>query len=184
VQTVPEGARTEAVHDAIAYFRAMLERVDSSLVDEWESLIDPESRRAEAAPASTPARVYDLARDERALRARARAELHRLVRALAERDWEEAQACVRPDPDDLWTAKRFEQALAPFFAEHGEIVFTPAARSAEWTRIVADGPRRWAVTQVLLDAADDNDWFIAGEIDLLSETEPVGPLLRLSRIGT
>ncbi len=185
VQTVPEGARTEAVDDAIAYFRAMLERVDSSLVDEWESLINPASSRAEAAPAAaTAARVYDLARDERALRARARAELHRLVRALADRDWEEAAACVRPDPEEPWTPKRFERALADFFAQHEEIVFTPASRSAEWTRIVADGPRRWHVTQVLVDPADDNDWFISGEIDLAAETEPVGPLLRLSQIGT
>jgi hypothetical protein len=184
VQTVPEGARTEAVHDVIAYFRTMLERVDSSLVDEWESLIGPGARSAEPAPAATPARVYDLARDERALRARARAELHRLVRALADRDFEEAAACVRRDPEDPWTAKRFEQALAEFFVQHEEIVFTPASRSAEWTRIAADGPRRWTVTQVLVDPADDNDWFIAGEIDLLAETEPVGPLLRLSRIGT
>ncbi len=185
VQTVPEGARTEAVLDAIAYFRAMLERVDSSLVDEWESLVAPASARgAEPEPAPTPARVYDLARDERALRARARAELHRLVRALAERDWEEAVACVRPDPDDPWTPQRFERALADFFAQHDQIVFTPASRSAEWTRIEADGPRRFTVTQVLVDPADDNDWFIAGEIDLAAETEPVGPLLRLSRIGT
>jgi hypothetical protein len=182
VQTVPEGARTEAVHDAIAYFRAMLERVDSSLVDEWESLLRPEARPAEAA--AVPARVYDLARDERALRARARAELHRLVRALAEHDFEEASACVRRDPEDPWTPQRFERALAPFFGRHGEIVFNQAARHAEWTRIVADGPRRWSVTQVLLDRDDDNDWCIAGEIDLSAETEPVGPLLRLSSIGT
>jgi len=37
---------------------------------------------------------------------------------------------------------------------------------------------------VLLDPADENDWFIAGEIDLGAESEPAGPLLRLSRIGT
>ena len=184
VQTVPEGAKTEAVHDLIAFFRALIERVDSSLVDEWESLMAPDARRAEAASAPAPARVYDLARDERALRARARAELHRLVRALAERDWEEAAACVRPDPDDPWTAQRFERALAPFFSQHGELVFTQASRHAEWTRIEAAGPRHWTVTQVLLDPATENDWFIAGEIDLGLETEPVGPLLRLSRIGS
>ncbi|MGH7291114.1 MAG: DUF3516 domain-containing protein, partial [Myxococcota bacterium] len=101
-----------------------------------------------------------------------------------ERDFEEAATCVRPDPDDPWTPQRFERALAPFFGRHGEIVFTQAARHTEWTRIVADGPRRWSVTQVLLDPEDDNDWCIAGEIDLSVETEPVGPLLRLSRIGT
>jgi len=181
VQTVPEGAKTEAVHDAIAYFRAMLERVDSSLVDEWESLMHPDARRPELVP--VPLRVYDLARDERALRARARAELHRLVRALAERDWEEAAACVRPDPEDAWTAQRFERALAPFFAQHGELVFNQAARHAEWTQIATDGARRWKVTQVLLDPAGDNDWCIEGEIDLSGETEPDGPLLRVSRIG-
>src|SRR3990167_5659394 len=64
VQTVPEGAKTEAVHDVIAYFRTMLERVDSSLVDEWERLLNPAARTAAAAPAPAPARVYDLARDE------------------------------------------------------------------------------------------------------------------------
>jgi hypothetical protein len=168
----------------IAYFRAMIERVDSSLVDEWESLMDPGARPAEALPTPVPARVYDLARDERALRARARAELHRLVRALAERDWEEAAACVRQDVDDPWPAQRFERALAPFFSQHGELVFTQAARHVDWTRISADGARRWTVTQVLLDPSDENDWFIAGEIDLGATTEPVGPLLRLSRIGT
>ncbi len=184
VQTVPEGAKTEAVHDVIAYFRTMLERVDSSLVDEWESLMHPGARRTGATPAPVPTRVYDLARDERALRARARAELHRLVRALAERDWAEAAASVHADPDDPWTPERFERALAPYFAQHGELLFTHAARHAEWTRIESDGPRRWTVTQVLLDPSDANDWFIAGEIDLARETEPVGPLLRLSAIGT
>jgi hypothetical protein len=182
VQTVPENAKTEAVHDVIAYFRAMLERVDSSLVDEWESLMRPDEARVELA--SAPPRIYDLARDERALRARARAELHRLVRALAERDWAEATACVRPDPEDPWTPQRFERTLADFYAQHDSIVFTQAARHAEWTRIVPDGPRRWTVTQVILDPADDNDWCIEGEIDLSGETEPVGALLRLSRIGT
>ncbi|MBM4334670.1 MAG: DUF3516 domain-containing protein [Deltaproteobacteria bacterium] len=184
VQTVPEGAKTEAVHDLIAYFRTMLERVDSSLVDEWERLLNPAARTADAAPAPMPTRVYDLARDERALRARARAELHRLVRALAERDWAEACACVRADPEDPWTPERFERALAAFFAQHGELVFSQAARHSEWTRIRPDGPRRWAVTQVLLDPSDENDWFIAGEIDLALETEPVGPLLRLRTIGS
>jgi hypothetical protein len=185
VQTVPDGAKTEAVHDVIAYFRAMLERVDSSLVDEWESLLrpgtPPGTPRGEAAP--TRPRHYELARDERALRARARAELHALVRALSRRDFAEAAHLMHPDPDDPWTPQRLERALAPFFAEHGEIVFTPRARQAEWTRMVPDGPRRWKVTQVLLDPAGDNDWHLSGEIDLSDEVEPIGPLVRIHDVG-
>ncbi len=183
VQTVPSAAKTEAVHDVIAYFRAMLERVDSSLVAEWESLLHPELRAAIPAVAASP-RAYDLAADPRELRARVRAELHRLARALAARDWEEAARSVHRDLDDPWTAERFARALEPFREEYGDIVFTPRARENQWTRLEPDGPRRWRASQVLVDRDDDNLWCIEGEIDLSGERDPVGPLLRLARIGT
>jgi len=183
VQTVPSGAKTEAVHDVIAYFRAMLERVDSSLVAEWESLLHPELRAPVPAAVPSP-RAYDLAADPRELRARVRAELHRLVRALAARDWEEAARSVHPNPDDPWTAERFQRALEPFRAEYGEIVFTPRARENQWTRLEPDGPRHWRATQVLVDREDDNLWCIEAEIDLSGERDPVGPLLRVARLGT
>jgi superfamily II RNA helicase len=47
VQTVPEEAKTEEVYDVIAFLRTMLQRVDSSLVEAWETLLRPEP----AAPA-------------------------------------------------------------------------------------------------------------------------------------
>ncbi|HTO71075.1 MAG TPA: DUF3516 domain-containing protein [Myxococcota bacterium] len=185
VQTVPAGAKTDAVQDVIAYLRALLERVDTSLVAEWERLLHPELRTPSGAtPAQAPAvRAYDLAADPRELRARVRAELHRLVRALAAGDWEEAARCVHRDPDEPWTPARFERALAPFREEYGEIVFTPRARANEWTRLEPDGPRRWRATQVLVDRADDNLWSVFAEVDLSGEHDPVGPLLRLDRIG-
>ncbi len=182
VQTVPSAAKTDAVYDVIAYLRAELERVDSSLVAEWESLLHPDL--AAPVPATPAPRLYDLAADPRELRARVRAELHRLTRALAARDFEEAARCVHQDPDDPWTAERFEQSLAPFRAEYGEIVFTPRARENQWTRLEPEGPRRWRATQVLLDRADDDLWCIEAEIDLAGERDPVGPLLRVHRIGT
>jgi hypothetical protein len=183
VQTVPSAAKTDAVQDVIAYFRTMLERVDSSLVAEWESLLHPELRAP--APAAAPApRGYDLAADPRELRARVRAELHRLTRALAARDWEEAARSVHADPDDPWTAERFARALEPFREEYGDVVFTPRARETQWTRLEPDGPRRFRATQVLLDRDDDNLWCIEAEVDLGGERDPVGPLLRLARIGT
>jgi hypothetical protein len=137
------------------------------------------------APAAAPApRVYDLAADPRELRARVRAELHRLTRALAARDWEEAARSVHRDPDEPWTPERFARALEPFRAEYGDVVFTPRARENQWTRLEPDGPRRWRATQVLVDRDDDNLWCLEGEIDLENERDPVGPLLRLTRIGT
>jgi hypothetical protein len=181
VQTVPDAAKTDAVRDVIAYLRALLERVDSSLVGEWESLLHPDPA---AQPTAPVLRAWDLAGDPRELRARVRAELHRLARALAARDFEEAARCVRQDPDDPWTPERFARALGPFREEYGEIVFTPRARENQWTRLEPAGPRRWRATQVLLDREGDNLWHVAAEIDLGSERDPVGPLLRVTRIGT
>ena len=185
VQTVPDAAKTDAVHDVIAYLRALLERVDTSLVEGVGEHAPPRAaRRAAHAAGARTAAFYDLAADPRELRARVRAELHRLARALAADDWEEAARLVHRDADDPWTPERFQRALEPFRAEYGEIVFTPRARDNAWTRLEPDGPRRWRATQVLLDRENDNLWCIEAAIDLSGERDPVGPLLRVQRIGT
>ncbi|HTY16224.1 MAG TPA: DUF3516 domain-containing protein [Myxococcota bacterium] len=178
-QSVPEAARSDELEDAIAFFRAMLARVDSSLVEEWE-----ERRAPTAAAAPAPPQPYDLARHPRALAARVRAELHQLGRALAAGDWEGAAGCIRRDADDDWDAARFEAALAPFLAEHGRVVFEPRARAADKTLIKPVGPRRFDVHQVLCDPAGDDVWQIEGTVDLAAERSPAGPLVRMRRIGT
>ena len=56
--------------------------------------------------------------------------MHLLVKALADRDWEDAAALVAQDPEDPWDEPRFEAALAPFFAEYAQLIGptpTPAA---------------------------------------------------------
>ena len=119
VRSVPDDCKTQAVYDAIAYFRTLVQGVDASLLQAWEALRAPSL----AAAAATPPPPFDLALHERALVARVRAELHGLVRALALQDWEAAAASVRADPDDVWDADRIAQALAPFLAEYGAAGF-------------------------------------------------------------
>jgi superfamily II RNA helicase len=181
VKTVPQEAKTEAVTDVIAYLHALVARVDASLMEAWEGLLAPEERPDRRLPELPP---FDLARHERLLVARARAELHQLVAALARRDFEEAAALVESDPDDAWTPARFETALAPYFAEYAEIVFTPAARSAAHTLVKRRGPREWEAYQKLVDPAGDELWTIAVEIDLRARRDFDGPMLHLRRIGT
>jgi len=190
-RTVPEERRTEALEDVLAFLRVTIERVDASLLEEWQRLRDPgfdavaATRIGDAEPAPAPA-PFDLGAHPRALAARVRAELHGLVQALARRDFEEAARCVRDDADDPWPAARFEAALTPFFAEHAELVFTPAARQAHWTRIRPLEPgasRRFSVSHTLLDPADENFWSVEGEVELAPGSAPEGPLLALRRIG-
>jgi hypothetical protein len=181
VRSVPDENKSEAVHDAIAYLRTLVQGVDASLLQAWEALRAPPAAAAAAQP---PPRTFDLALEPRALLARVRAELHALVRALAAGDWEAAAAGVYPDPEDPWDDRRLADALAPFLAEHGRLLFTPEARLAHQTRLVASGPRRFQVSQTLLDPAGEGLWALHGELDLTSEREPRGPIVRLRRIGT
>jgi hypothetical protein len=126
----------------------------------------------------------DIAADARAFAARIRAELHRLVAALSERDYEEAATCVRQDPDDPWPAERFEETLAAFYAEHDRIVFDHGARFPKHTIVELASERRWTVRQILVDPKEDNFWVVEGEIDLTETLAPEGPLVAIQRIGT
>ncbi len=179
-RSVPEAARSDEVVDMIAFFRALLARVDSSLLEEWETLVRPGEERPEAPRPPPRPRPFD----RRQFEARVRAELHQLVRALSRADWEEAAACVQPDPDDPWDAERFERTLAPYLEEYERILFDPAARRNHWTLIRERGPGRWDVHQVLVDPAGDNLWNVEGEVALEGDQPPPGPMVRVRRIGT
>jgi len=129
--------------------RGVLERVDASLLEEWERMLDPDAAAdAEAKPAAS--RIHELARDPRMLRSRIRSELHMLVKTLAARDWEEAAACVRADVPEPWNEDRFEQALTPFFEQHERMLADARARQSQWTIIDAEGTQVFRVRQVLL----------------------------------
>ncbi|MCA9688934.1 MAG: DUF3516 domain-containing protein, partial [Myxococcales bacterium] len=73
VQNVPDSYKRDEVIEIEGYLRAMLEHVDSSLVQEWERMLAPPDKVEEAAP------TIDRAAEQKALRARVRAELHALV---------------------------------------------------------------------------------------------------------
>jgi hypothetical protein len=181
-QTVPAAARTDEMLDVLAHFRALLREVDSSLIDEWESLKNPEARveHAKAAPRRAP----DLASDPRALAARLRSDLHRLVRALAARDHATAARLLVAGADP-WTPERLAEAMAPYWAEHTKLLTTPAARRPDHTRVEKLTPTSFRVQQRLVDAEGDEDWALDCLVDLGEDADRTEdqPLLDLQRIG-
>jgi hypothetical protein len=182
---VPDAAKSEPVDDAIAFLRTLIELTDSSLLEEWESLLHPEllTRRKEERERVVEALwVRELIENPRALAARVRSEMHLLVHALAQRDWEEAAERVVASAGDPWDADRFARELAPFYAEHAELLDTPESRRHHWTRIEPDGDRQWRVTRTLLDAEGDHDWGLAARVDLRGATAVDQPLLRVEWI--
>ncbi len=150
-QTVPAAARTDEVLDVLADLRSLLRDVDSSLLEEWEALADPTRRPAKAAARAAVAPVDPVA-ERRATVAAIRAELHKLVRALARRDYA-AAARLRSSPGDgePWTAERLTRGdgavlgRARGAAHHARRAPPrPHAHRRDRTRASSGRSRRWS----------------------------------------
>jgi superfamily II RNA helicase len=196
-QSVPRRHRSPEVEEVTLTLASLVRGVDASLLEEWEALRDPSAPRpapdqAPAATGGTPLRggAADLLSDPRAFSARVRADLHRLLGALARRDYEDALLALRlPDADAAtapWTAERLSAAMAPYHQEHRGILTTPAARHQTNTLIHPAGERRWHVQQRLIAPdvdPEDNDWAIHATVDLSEAVPEDGPLIELDRLG-
>ena len=208
VQGVPEEARDEELEEIIEHLRLIVRGVDSSLLDEWERMMDPASARPSAAALAPPRPVDErelLRRDPKRRTARVRSELHTLLAALARKDWEEAARAIAPAD---WTPERLQQELEPYFAAHGKIDLTPRARRPDRTVLTEESPGVFRAQQrfgpppralgqheaVAADPdaaaqaearleADDADWTLECTVDLNGPCAD-GPLIALTRVGT
>ncbi len=177
-QTIPDGVKTEALQEIEAHFRALIARVDASLVEEWESLANPDAVKRIAEDPNAPV-IVELDANPKAFVQRVRAELHLLVRELAKGNFDDAAANIAG-----LDAAALKAATDAFIddKEHG-IVFTIEARNPRHTLVERNAPRRYRVRQVLIDEAGDNDWYIEGEVDLGARTSGNDPLLTILQIG-
>ncbi len=182
LHNVPESARTPEVDDILGFLRALLARVDDSLVKTWEAMVTQPDPEAEVKP-------VDISADLKRFRARIRNELYAVVRALSQEDWDEAVASVWQGEDAL-SASDLASALAPYLEERGRVCFDGRIKQGWTTQIIDDGPHRWRVSQILVDdetGSEEDDagdtWSIEGVVDLSEGTDPSGPIVRLTRIG-
>lgn len=182
-QTVPEQARTDAVIEQLEFLRGTVRAVDSSLIDEWEAMRDPDALVARARHVPAPPKKKDPAADPRMFAARLRTELQLVVRALAASRWEEALRGLN-DPEEEWTPQLLEKAVEPFVAEHGGFDTTPRSRAVDMTFIRPAGPRQWDVVHKLLGQDGDDTWMLDAHVDLTGDYDPEAPLVRLRRVGT
>ncbi len=181
-QTVPDSFKDEALFEIAVYFRGMLERVDDSLVREWEQLVNP----GEAAPAEAQPKpryhVFDPRQDMRGFTARVRGEMHQIVKALASRHYAAVLDIVRAS--DPWSEKAIADAMAPYWSQYPKLRFDHEARLPTRTQLTEEGPRQYRVRQTLADPEGTDEWMIEASIDLDEASDPEAPLLALVRIGT
>jgi len=180
-QNVPDQDKSEAVWDVVGWLRALIERVDTSLIQEWEGLRHPELKLKGIDEKEMHKRlaIEELVSNRALLRSRVRAEMRLLLRALAAKDWEEAARCVRPSAENGWPPERIERAMAGFFNEYGKLRFDHEARLAEYTIFTREAERRWKVVQRLLDPEGHDNWWVEAAVNLEEIDALEGPLIRL-----
>lgn len=172
-QTVPAEAQTESLHDLVAWLGELVRQVDSSLVDEWEALINPAADPDEPVVPPPPPSVLT---NRRAFTVLVRNELFRRVQLAAlQRD----DDLVALDPDVDWPA-----ALDAYFDEHDELLTGGPARSPRLVAIDETDAAAglWRVEQTIDDPDGNHDWRIRGEVDLAASEEAGTAVVRITEV--
>jgi hypothetical protein len=197
-QTVPTTAKTEEVIEMEDYFRELIRGIDSSLLEEWERLRNPEFVASDSAD-GRPARpaTFDITRDTVAFRRLVRTAIFGFLQDVAARDWEsaasrlatgEAGAAAEGVPLSA-EAKRIESAFGGYFDARGRFRLHPEGRSAKHTHwadeaeMSADNERSWSIAQVLIDSQEQNDWEVRFIVPLGQSRTENRAVVRFENVG-
>ena len=189
-QTVPDGMKTDEVVEMELYLRDLVRGVDSSLLEEWERMRDPDFQPGPvgAPEPAVPGRdePVDVTRDARAFTAAIRTRVFALLRAWSTGDDEAALELLDTALDGAggaWTAERLARAREAFAAENGGLRLDPEGRNRRHTHTEpSDDGASWRVEQMLVDAEGHNDWVAALEVDLAASRAAAEPVVRLLRL--
>ena len=190
-QTVPDTAKNDQLREMEVYLGTMIRQVDSSLLDEWEKMRDPNYRPAETKEARPPGAeeaAADITRDTKVFTTAIRNRIFTFLRGLVVEDYEQALAMLNLTADgdgQPWTADRLRAAFDQYHVEHQHLCLDPNARNIRHTYVVpAEDKKSWRVQQMLVDPDEHNDWVAEFEVDLAESRKLGEPFLRLGRIGS
>jgi superfamily II RNA helicase len=196
-RTVPDEVKTDELDEIIEWLGETVRQTDSSLLDEWEALTDPEAvaRAAAAAAAGEPEPPpRPITANERAFMVMVRNAMFQRVRLLAAGDaaglaaLEAASAALTEPParvtmgEDEWRTAREE-----IRAEYPVIGTGPDARSPRLLLVDREPPeaegRAWTVRQILDDPEGHHDAAIVATIDLDASDVAGEPVVRTTAAG-
>jgi hypothetical protein len=190
-QTVPDSAKNDQVREMELYLATMIRQVDSSLLDEWEKLRNPNYQRdetPEVRPPGAEEAAQDITRDTKAFTAAIRNRIFIFLRGLVVADYETAIGNLDSPLDadgTAWTADRLDKIMEAYETGHERLCLDPNARNARHTYVTpSEDKQAWRVQQMLVDPQADNDWVAEFDVDLAASRAAAGPVLRLRRIGS
>jgi superfamily II DNA/RNA helicase len=183
-QTVPEEYRVGELADLVEWLGETIRQTDSSLLDEWEALSDPDHASRTVTEHEPPVSPRPISQQERPFRVMVRNAMWRRVELVARDDLDglmrlERAAADRVDPprEVVMTRSAWDAALEEYYAEHDEVLLDADARGPHLLQVVpvAGVPagaedevsaRLWRVIQTIADPDGHRDWVIEALADL------------------
>jgi superfamily II RNA helicase len=193
-RTVPEQVKTDELDEIIEWLGETVRQTDSSLLDEWEALTDPESveRAAEALAAGEgPAPPRPITANERTFVVMVRNAMFQKVR-LAARDRFDTLGLLEAEAVTLAGGSgkpamgeaEWEAALGTYWDEYESIGTGPAARSPALLAIDRADPRRWTVRQTVEDPEGHHDFAVVATVDLEASDAAGEPVIHTVSFGS
>ena len=192
-QTVPEQHRTEELELLVDWLGETIRQTDSSLLDEWESLTDPEGALARLGEELTSAHApppppRPLSQQGRAFEVMVRNAMFRRVELVARDDLDGLMALERaaadrtePPREVLMTRSAWDEAIEAYYSDHDSVDMGPDARAPQL--LVREpgtddetGARVLRVRQTVHDPEGHHDWVVEAVADL-DATDAVGELV-------
>ncbi len=121
----------------------MIRQMDSSLMEEWERMRDPNyvprSEAKEVRPPGAEEAARDITRDTKAFTAAIRTRVFNFLRGVANGDYEQALAHLSSPAKvegESWTEQAIKERVNAYYAEHEYIRLDPEARNTRHTYVV------------------------------------------------
>jgi len=176
-QTVPEECQTEEVIDLTEWLGEVVRQTDSSLIDEWSRLQNPEDDPSELA---TPTEVTrsNVTTNKRAFAIMVRNATWAIVEALSRRNNVRAAELAGGD----WRSDDIAEAMTPYWDTHDALTIDADARSVRHVDFVNET----TLHQALVDPEEWNEWRLVVAIDIdasIDAGEAVVELTSITRQG-
>ncbi|HEY1539477.1 MAG TPA: DUF3516 domain-containing protein [Solirubrobacteraceae bacterium] len=198
--TVPDEVKTDELDEIVEWLGETVRQTDSSLLDEWEALTDPESvarvaasmAAGEAAPPPRP-----ITANARAFTVMVRNAMFQKVRRASRDDaeglaaLEVAAAALTDAPGKpAMSVDAWQDALSAYWDEYDSMHTGSAARSPQLLMIdrdpagAAPDARAWTVRQIIEDPEGHHDFAIVATVDLGASDAAGEPVIRTSSFGS
>ncbi|MFF6996644.1 DEAD/DEAH box helicase [Streptomyces sp. NPDC008313] len=178
--TVPDDLKSEDLEDLIAWLGEMVRQVDSSLLDEWEQLANPEVMTAEEAQEKAD-QVRPVTANGRAFRVLVRNAMFRRVELAA---LDNVDELGEMDAESGWDADAWGEAMDAYWDEYEDLGTGPDARGPKLL-LIEEEPQNglWRVRQTFADPNGDHDWGISAEVDLAASDTEGRAVVRVTAVG-